>query len=266
MQPNNQPITRFAKTKETPFRVERTEDLGIFNRFDANRDVMDGHMKMLARAMTKKVLYAPLYVNEDMKIVDGQHRHEALTKRSLWDNKPYGTEYIKFTGEGYDASVIPIYNTNAINWKTKDYVHAYLEQEGKQEYVLLDSFLAYTAQKLASANIPSKIAFSTGLAMILLVGKDDLSKLKNGTMRIGNANYNRALKTFDALIDFKNANVKVWKQKKFIQAFASFCANNYDHRKMLKELSKGKAAGHFVPQKRVENYRDIIVEFYNGLA
>lgn len=262
------PVARLYNTVDTGFTVEYTDDLNIFNDIEANRDVVKGHVDMLARAMNKKLLYAPLYVNDDMAILDGQHRIAALKRRNKLDTEKFGTYYIKFTGMGYDASTIPVYNTNAVNWKTNDYIDTYCSQSN-ENFMRLRHFMRYTQRQLdvgGASIIPTKVPFSAGLAMILLVGKEDLTPVKNGTAIITQAQVDRAIELFDCLLDFKNANLAVWKQKKFIVAFKQFATKSYKRSVMQKQLATGKGTDHFTPKNKVENYREQISDMYNGLV
>ena len=54
-----------------------------FTLFDDNRDINDSHVEELTKSMKKSGQLMPVIVNEDMEVMDGQHRVKACEQLGI---------------------------------------------------------------------------------------------------------------------------------------------------------------------------------------
>lgn len=123
-----------------------TTDYSIFKKNKANREINERHVDNLISLFglpdERKHLKAgwnykplPIVVNEDMEVVDGQHRVEACKRIGL------PVYYIKQAGWGINE--ILMMNNTSENWKNGDYLYAYA-QLGNQNYIdLMNMYESY---------------------------------------------------------------------------------------------------------------------------
>lgn len=113
----------------------KTNDYSIFKKCPANpRAIISMHLKHLIVSIeTNNMLkYRPIMVNQNMEIMDGQHRLEAAKK--------LGIEIYYQINESAEDEDIILLNNNQKAWKIEDYVNFYINK-GKVEYHNINSFL-----------------------------------------------------------------------------------------------------------------------------
>lgn len=108
--------------------IQTNTDYAQFKYYISNREVDTSHVKKLAASIARKNLMhiRPALVNEEMYVIDGQHRIEACR---LIDQPVY---YL--ITAGLTKSDIAILNTAQKNWTRLDFINFYAI-EGKQEFV-----------------------------------------------------------------------------------------------------------------------------------
>ena len=60
--------------------VYKTTDYGQFKNIEGNRGINLKHVNTLVTSITEKDLQIPIIVDQNMRVVDGQHRLEAYKK------------------------------------------------------------------------------------------------------------------------------------------------------------------------------------------
>lgn len=124
---------RQAKTQKVG-EVMKTYDLSIFKQLPGNRPPNLLHIKRLKQSMIDHgVLMCPIIVNENMEVIDGQHR---LIAAQGLDGVPI--YYIK--ADSYRLEQVHTLNMNQKNWSKKDFVDGYAEM-GLEPYIKLKRFL-----------------------------------------------------------------------------------------------------------------------------
>lgn len=114
--------------------VMKTYDLSIFKQLPGNRPPNLLHIKRLKQSMIDHgVLMCPIIVNENMEVIDGQHR---LMAAQGLDGVPI--YYIK--ADSYRLEQVHTLNMNQKNWAKKDFVDGYAEM-GLEPYIKLKRFL-----------------------------------------------------------------------------------------------------------------------------
>lgn len=106
-------------------KVYETRKYGVFKKLDGNRDLCS--VKKIVESI-EKVGYipSPVCVNENMEVIDGQNRIEALKQLGL------PVHYYIVNGIGIDEA--RQMNIGRKNWQLIDYFKSYAA-EGKEEYV-----------------------------------------------------------------------------------------------------------------------------------
>ena len=110
--------------------MERTKNYERFSLLEFNRPLNRNHINDIKASISKNGYFTsnPIVVNEDMEILDGQHRFAALKEMGM--EIPY--EVIKA-----DYSTIIDMNTTQKRWGMEDYVNYYAEKSHNPSYVRL---------------------------------------------------------------------------------------------------------------------------------
>lgn len=114
-------------------KVYRTSDLTIFKQIDGNRVPNLQHVKRLADSIRVYGMKCnPILVNEQMEVIDGQHRLMAAKEA---DSFVY---YIVV--DGYSLNEVHTLNINQKNWTKKDFMDGYVSM-GISSYIKLKRFI-----------------------------------------------------------------------------------------------------------------------------
>lgn len=114
-------------------KFKTTTEYGKFKIVEGNRDVVAQHVKKLVNTLKSENLneYLPVLVNENMEVIDGQHRLEALKTLNLPVN------YIIIPGA--DLLTVQMLNSSSKSWSLADYIQSYIKR-GNDNYVVLWDF------------------------------------------------------------------------------------------------------------------------------
>lgn len=111
-----------------PYNIRSTTDYSAFKRITGNRIVRPSHVKRLKLAIEKNpdtIKYNPILVNEQMEIIDGQHRYEACKALEL------PIYYVVV--DGLKLGDVQMLNSVAKTWQPIDYAQAFSEL-GNENY------------------------------------------------------------------------------------------------------------------------------------
>jgi hypothetical protein len=109
--------------------VYSTTDYSVFKKLRGNREIFDQRKRMLVESIsTRGWIRNPIVVNENMEIIDGQGRFEALKELGL------PVEYVVAKGTTINDCIS--LNIKQSNWKNSDYVKCYADM-GNEDYILL---------------------------------------------------------------------------------------------------------------------------------
>jgi hypothetical protein len=182
-------------------RIYSTTNYSLFKKILGNRETVHGHVKSLLESIAEDNMleYFPIIVNENMEIIDGQHRLEAAKQLGL----PIYYEIKHNAG----INTVKLANTNMWGWKIADYVEQYIKL-GNENYILLQNFC-------------NKYGISISIGMLLMRGNrnsvGDLDKLKKGNFKV--SNLKRAEDMAEKIIEMKPYLEKgVWKDREFVIA------------------------------------------------
>lgn len=119
--------------------VYKTYRYDLFNKTEGNRDLNEPHILQLMKSIEKNGYNELSYgkANENMELIDGQHRLEAL-RRLAAKGIRYPFLYIKAAGADLNDCIKS--NELQKNWENIDYIKAYAvnkDCETKEDYVTL---------------------------------------------------------------------------------------------------------------------------------
>lgn len=146
-------------------KIQTTKDYAIFRTIAGNRTLNKSNLKNITKSVAEMNMLAaqPIIVNEDMEIVDGQHRFQIAR-----DNK-FPVYYVVI--EGGDLRAVQLLNNTARRWNREDYVKSFASM-GNMNYKRLWEFAQETGE-------------SIGVSIVAILGHGGGSvsnKLKNGLL------------------------------------------------------------------------------------
>jgi len=133
---------------ESETKIYFTKDYGRFRFLKGNRDINERKVQKIIESIQNGIdvlRYAPIIVNENMEIIDGQHRF--AVSRQLKCNVYYVID------KTADLSIVPSINSKSSKWKTADFLNSYLDLK-KPEYEILNDFMNNQFPRL---NLPTAI-------------------------------------------------------------------------------------------------------------
>lgn len=118
--------------------IEHTRDYSQFKTITGNRGVQKAHVKKLMTAIEQDpetIKFNPIIVNENMEVIDGQHRLEALKElaRNGVDQPAY---YIVAPGRTLED--VQAINSGRKAWSPLDYAYSYVERGNRNYQRYLD--------------------------------------------------------------------------------------------------------------------------------
>jgi hypothetical protein len=114
--------------------MQKTNNYDIFQKHLSNRITEEGKVVKIMKSIQSKNLleYRPILVDEQMHIVDGQHRLEAAKRLNI--------DIYYTIQKGASSEDMYILNQNQNPWVMRDF-HHYFVNEGFPEYIRLQKFM-----------------------------------------------------------------------------------------------------------------------------
>lgn len=156
--------------------TQSTTDYGIFRTVAGNRRTTPSHVEGMTVAVDRKNLleFYPILVNENMEIIDGQHRLMAAMKLNL----PVYYNVVN----GLKIEDIMSINTHSKNWSIQDFIDAYIKLD-YSAYRTLDEFMR-------RHKVSASLAGSLLSGYTVIAGGGSVSKeIRNGTFQIKSEAY-----------------------------------------------------------------------------
>ena len=127
------PMTNGLSAIEEVNIVYKTNDLSIFKEISGNRVPNPQHIKRLKTSILQNgMLCNPILVNENYKVIDGQHR--------LLASKEANSFIYFIILNGYNLNQVHTLNLNQKNWTKKDFMDGYADM-GIESYIKLREFI-----------------------------------------------------------------------------------------------------------------------------
>ena len=203
-------------------KIHKTSDYSQFKQIKGNRKVNKRHLARLKQSIKRKNLMHlnPIIVNENMEVIDGQHRLQACKELEV------PVYYIKGSGLRFDDVVFM--NTNVKDWSINDYLHSYVEQ-GYKDYIYLRDFA-------------NKWGLSTATAIAILsmdeyVTRAKYKEFKEGKFEVVDKEQSlEFVKRLREVIPYTTENT--WKDRDFIKALSKAYHQGVDHDKLIERIEK----------------------------
>ena len=215
----------------------QTSDYSIFSTLKGNRNIDPKNVAKIIESMQIKYLYTVILVNENLEVIDGQHRLAACKSLGL----PVNYEIIK----GYGLQEVQMLNANTKNWGLVDYVESFAKN-GNTDYVYFLEFME-----------KYKFNFSMCCAVLFNGATRTGSNIRAGKMpKIDKIKSN---KVAENILLFKNV-VKSWNKKAFVYTVINlYKLENFDFNDLALRLAKCDLKEYAT----VDGYIGKIEEIYN---
>ena len=221
--------------------VYMTTDYSLFKFQEGNRIINPRNYNKLLKSVKEKQLRIPIIVNENMEIIDGQHRFKS------WREEGKPIYYI--INEGYGLEETKRANIVSATWTTQDFVNTYVA-EGKESYIVFKELKATHGV----SNNDLLFLFALYQRKTIKNMKDDF--VLGGLSLEGEEHVRLFLEKLELFTDFQYG-----KQTKFVKAFAKiYHLEEYDHAVMEKQYKT-----HGYKLKRQNNLDDYIAMILNDV-
>lgn len=223
--------------------MESTTDYSIFKEFSSNREIDEKHVKQLMVAIAAKNLLHvnPIVVDEQMRVVDGQHRLAAAEKLGL------PIYYIK---DNIDRSDISMLNSNQKNWTAMDYINFYTIEKNPSFITLTNLINHYP-----------DMAVSALLVLSNSEGKRNLKDLKSGSLDVLNAAHCEKVCEFCEILNRKFQNDFVFYSRFPLAISTAMKAEQWEAETFIRHIEASPRS--FVRCHTKEQYLEMIEEIYN---
>jgi len=224
-------------------KIYQTDDYGMFKRLPDNRDVLEKRVRKLVASISEKYLTNPIIVNENMEIIDGQGRYEALKHLG----KPI--DYIVVHGAGSeDCKRMNRFNTK---WSTLDFAKSFAKAGNKAYITLLRGVNATNlpiGTVLRLANHGTK-AGGTSYAM---------SKFEKGLLDFTDLDYDKVIRVHKAADEITYALQTTHRRNDAFYTAVKIITEteNYSHDKMLRNCAALRSS-----YNQMSALKDQLVEF-----
>lgn len=114
--------------------IKQTKDYAIFSFKEKNRDLNNTNINRLVQSISQRNLleHRPITVDENLQVIDGQHRLEAAKRLSV-------PIYYQVVNESKDEDMY-LLNANQKSWESLDYLNFFVKGN-HPEYVKLHNFM-----------------------------------------------------------------------------------------------------------------------------
>lgn len=205
------------------------------------------HVRRIADSMRQRNLmpYQPVITNEEMYVIDGQHRIEAAKMLKI------DVHFIIIPN--VDLATIRLLNANMKAWTARDFVESY-SKTGNAHYTALLQFIDhYKIPLTAAAQILTD-------SLITLGGGKISTTIRNGSFEIKDLDGARKLMDFLKEIEpFTDAGV--WRAREFMKAIVMLTKRGMKQKQLLDRFKRtGK---HIKRMASAREYAFALADIYN---
>ena len=209
---------------ESNTKIHYTSDYGEFRFLRGNRDLNESKIYKIIKSVNGGLnffKYCPILVNEEMFIIDGQHRFYVCKKLKL----PVFFVIVP----NFSLRQVAEINNNTSKWKTRDFMNCYIDANiNKEHYEIL--------QRISGEY---KITFSTCINLLMYgkVGGGGMGEaFRNGEFKVTCEKF--TLNLINKAKEFEKFEAD-WKSRNFLQAIEKLLSSDkYDQEAVLKKLEK----------------------------
>lgn len=206
--------------------IKQTTNYDMFKDIRGNREINRKHLKKLQESILDKNMLDlnPIIVNEEMRVLDGQHRLSACKNLNI------PVSYIVADNGGIDE--VKMLNTNVRNWTMKNFLDCYILR-GLEEYQKIQRFMDKTGSTL-------------GVAILLLTGNRTKSTdsviqdYRNGDFKATHEQYAyNFVKDTKELAQFCNDDC--YRDREFMTALGFVYRKGFTHKDLMEKIVKSRA-------------------------
>ena len=203
------------------YKVMSTFKYELFSFIDGNR-VVD-HADRIEKSIRKSgLLVQPILVNQHMQIIEGQNRFECC--------KNLGLPIFYVVQEDIGLEEVKSLNSASKNWTTKNYIHSFAAGDKIVDYIYIEQLLKqfpWATQRVISFAINDFVGGTS-------------SKIKDGTMKCDEVEYNRAVSALGYAERFRKYVDGVGGRKEFYIIAIMFCyfCEDVDNEYLEKKFEK----------------------------
>ena len=222
--------------------VFETNNYNLFKFSKFNRNVI--YRKDLMEE-AKRGFIAPIIVNEDFIVIDGQSRLK---------HAEYAKVPIKYmVVEGLTEKDIVRMNTTQLSWSIKDYIQSYAN-EGNAEYQKL-------IELLNSINMNVAPIAAIGLGFLETGGRVT-SAVKNGEFKF--VNYQETLQFLDYYSDFIQETELQNYSKLSLAVYQIYKIKKFDKKRLIKKINESRDKDKLNVSLDKNSYIEILLDMYNN--
>lgn len=219
--------------------IFKTTDYDMFKNIEANRMISPTNYNKLVRSMSEKQLVTPICVNENMEIIDGQHRFLAA--------KELGKPVYYYIEEGYREEEMKRANLVSSNWNKNDFLNMFISQKDPTYIRIKELMDTYG------------VVISDMIKIISAIREDNYKEaglaFEEGTIVVTEADFIDIESFLDCLSLFKD--FKQYNRSKFISAYLELYFHaSYKHDQMVDKYNKRKTQ--LVPQLTRDGYLTLL--------
>lgn len=226
--------------------IKVTNKYEMFKKLDGNRSTNNKRVEKIKKSIIKVgYITSPILVNENMEIIDGQGRFEALKQLQL------PIEYIMQKDIGIKECVaMNVYQTN---WSTKDYIKSYAER-GIQSYIyVVDIMEKFNIQNLSIISVATN---STG--------RYDDNLVKSGNLEVTKEQYEKGIKKLEFFREIMGGYSNITRLGLFLKGLLySTEIEGIDLNRLKEKSIEILQYGKLPPIPTIEEVMQFIEEFYN---
>lgn len=222
--------------------VLQTTDYSIFKQVVCNREVSQPHVNKLVKSITRNNLLKlnPIIVNDNMDVIDGQHRLEAAEKLK--------TPIYYIVDSTVSKKDLSDLNSVKKNWGVLDYINFWTIEKAPG-FDVLSKFLSEHSQ------IPP----STAMMLLSADGSRNTNALKEGVVDVDNIakaqEIAQILKYYRNIIDWAYDRSFVLAVNRLVES------GKYDHATMEKRMETQTRS--LVKCINTKQYIELLEEIYN---
>lgn len=208
---------------ESNTKIYYTSDYGRFKFLKGNRDINETKVKKIKADIESGIdflKYAPIVVNENMEIIDGQHRY--AVSRELKTNVYY------VINQTADLEVVPAINSKSSKWRVSDFLNSYVDLK-RPVYCALKDFIDHF----------SGISIPTAAKMFHAGTTNEhgaMEAFQDGTLKADFQEVAHDIATL--LTDFKPYTNNPYSRRMFAVMLSLHDNGKYNHDFMLKKLEE----------------------------
>lgn len=224
------------KHVESTVKVYFSRDYGQFKFMRGNRDLSESKIKKIMKSINEDgvdvLKYCPVLVDQDMQILDGQHRFTV--------SKQLGRPVFYIMTDKIDIRGVARINSNSSNWKTLDFLNSFCDQ-GKLPYLKVRELCEEYGCR---PNVPAALIHNGSMADSGSIAQ----VFKDGELQI--RHYDHAKKILDLCSSFKSYCDNPF-TRSIVSAVDQIHDNGmYDHNLMLSQLKNSGQRLPNVPDKK----------------